>query len=374
MSPRRRLLFVSPCTPDPRGTGWEQRAYSFLLAYSRFMDIDLWFVPTADNLDLSRSPSLPTLCKSLTAFYASVFNDVQSGFLSRFRLKVQSADVVHISRFPELVHVIGHRCIVWDIDELPDFVRHSGWGEHSSGSPDAKFEQLRADYRHAVQNSKAVIGCSPLEQPPDCHTFTVIPNIVNFPSRSEAAIHEKNLRLLFVGNLNFAPNIEALVFLAEKVVPILDQLVPGICITIVGRAPNMDFARATIALLQQSNRFEFAIDVQDCTPHYNQSTVAIVPLQSGAGTRIKILEAFAHGCPVVSTTKGCEGLDVHHDNELLIADSAEGFAQACVDFLRGSPLRERIAKNARAFVALNHSQQLVDRLLALTVSNLLNDS
>lgn len=366
MRPRRKLLFVSPCTPDPKGTGWEQRAYSFLLAYSRFMDIDLWFTPTDDNPDLARSPSLPTLCKSMTAFYATVFNDVQTGFMNRFRLNVGSADVVHIFRFPELVGAVRHERIVWDIDELPDFVRYSG------ARPDAKLEQLTADYMRAVENCKAVIGSSDLERPPGCDKYNAIPNVVNMP-RVEAAMSEKNISLLFVGNLNFAPNVEGLVFLAEKVLPILDQLLPGIRITIVGRAPNMDFAKASIARLKQSNRFEFAIDVADCTRYYWQSTVAIVPLLSGRGTRIKILEAFAHDCPVVSTAKGCEGLNIHHDKELLIADSAEAFAQACVDLLRNTALQERLANNARAFVEREHSQQVVDSMLESTVNSRLND-
>jgi glycosyltransferase involved in cell wall biosynthesis len=73
---------------------------------------------------------------------------------------------------------------------------------------------------------------------------------------------------------------------------------------------------------------------------------SVAPIRVGSGTRIKILDAFRHGCPVVSTTLGCSGLDVTHDRELLIADRPDDFAKACVELCRNGDLRGRLRARA----------------------------
>ena len=73
------------------------------------------------------------------------------------------------------------------------------------------------------------------------------------------------------------------------------------------------------------------------------SAAVVVPLRSGSGTRIKVLEAFAHRLPVATTTIGCEGLDVHDDHEVLIGDTPQALATACVRLLSDSGLAREIA-------------------------------
>jgi glycosyltransferase involved in cell wall biosynthesis len=81
----------------------------------------------------------------------------------------------------------------------------------------------------------------------------------------------------------------------------------------------------------------------DLAPYYGQSDAVIVPLRSGGGTRIKILEAFSYGLPVVSTTIGAEGLDVTPGSDIIIADRVEAFAEQCVRIWTDDVLRRRIA-------------------------------
>jgi glycosyltransferase involved in cell wall biosynthesis len=76
--------------------------------------------------------------------------------------------------------------------------------------------------------------------------------------------------------------------------------------------------------------------------------VSVVPIRFGGGTRIKILEAFAHGVPVVSTTVGCEGLDVIDGRHLLVADRPAELAVACCRLLTDEDVRKRISAEARA--------------------------
>jgi glycosyltransferase involved in cell wall biosynthesis len=88
-------------------------------------------------------------------------------------------------------------------------------------------------------------------------------------------------------------------------------------------------------------------------PYYQKSAVAVVPLRAGGGTRLKILEAMALGRPVVSTTIGCEGLDVRDGEHLFIADGPEAFASKTMQLIMDAGLYSRIVKNARDLV-VNH--------------------
>jgi glycosyltransferase involved in cell wall biosynthesis len=94
--------------------------------------------------------------------------------------------------------------------------------------------------------------------------------------------------------------------------------------------------------------------VESVVPHVAAASVVIVPLHAGGGTRLKILEAFAAGVPVVSTTIGAEGLDVTPDRHLLIGDTAREFAEAVINVLRGSNLPETFSVEAARQLVEDH--------------------
>ena len=93
---------------------------------------------------------------------------------------------------------------------------------------------------------------------------------------------------------------------------------------------------------------EVVPDPPTLAPYYASADVAIVPVQSGAGTRIKILEAFSFGVPVVSTELAAEGLDLVGGTDLLFGDTAEDFAAACLDLMRDPALRDRLVERGLA--------------------------
>ena len=99
--------------------------------------------------------------------------------------------------------------------------------------------------------------------------------------------------------------------------------------------------------------------VPDIRPFLWGSQIAIVPLRIGGGTRLKIYEAMAAGVPVVSTSVGAEGLDVTHGVNILLADTAEAFADACLLLLEQPDVRQRIAAAARELVASRFSWEKV---------------
>lgn len=368
MNSRRSVLFFSPCTPDVFGTGWEQRSFAQISGYSRIAHVDVWFMPSVDNPNLARLAALGSRVRSITAFYPCAFDDPNTGLRQRLMTHLAAADIAHVCRLPQLALNLTHPCVVWDIDELPwSAKRPAAAGPLVTREPPAPVDPL---YARAAAKARVVMASSPRERLAAARQFVVIPNVVPIPPASDARIEAPDANLLFVGNVNYLPNVDALAYLREALLPALVDAMPQVRITVVGRAPATDEARAAIERLRGAPQFEFVFDVPDCSPYYRRSAVAIAPIRLGGGTRIKILEAFAHRVPVVSTTKGCEGLEVKHGEQLLIADDPRSFALRCTEVVRDGALRSRITAAGYAYVDAHHSQSVVDRLLDETAAGL----
>ena len=170
--------------------------------------------------------------------------------------------------------------------------------------------------------------------------------------------------VLFTGLMNYPPNADAAVFFARSILPRIRAEVPDVKFLIAGHAPPRRVQR-----LAADPRIEVTGSVADLRPYYEQAAAAVVPLRAGGGTRLKILESMALGRPVVSTSIGCEGLDVEHDHHLLIADRPEEFAGCVTRLLRDPSLCQRLAAAARGLVETRYAwPAIAQRLLALHAS------
>ena len=177
---------------------------------------------------------------------------------------------------------------------------------------------------------------------------------VDYFERPESArpVHD----LVFVGSMDWMPNIDGMRWFLSDVFPIIQSKRPGCSLAIVGRNPPS-------ALLEAAKGPNVTVTgtVPDVRPYLWQSLVSIVPLRIGGGTRLKIFEAMAAGTPVVSTTIGAEGLPVRHGETIRIADSAEQFANQCLELLDEAMMRERLAENAKEMVVRDFSWDEVAR-------------
>jgi glycosyltransferase involved in cell wall biosynthesis len=192
-----------------------------------------------------------------------------------------------------------------------------------------------------------------------CPAF-VLPNTVTLPPGARSRRKPETLTMLFVGSMDYHPNEDAALQLAEVVLPrILRSCRCPVRLLIVGNRP-----RDSVLALGSRRGVTVTGAVESVTPYYRQATVAVVPLRAGGGTRIKILEAAAHRVPVVSTTVGAEGLEVTDGRELLIADTAEQIAAQSLRLWRDARLRSRIVRSAHAWVTREHTAGALDRALA----------
>jgi glycosyltransferase involved in cell wall biosynthesis len=164
--------------------------------------------------------------------------------------------------------------------------------------------------------------------------------------------------MLFIGNMGYPPNVDGAVYFCQEVLPLIRKEVADARLWIVGIGPA-----ASVRRLEGNGVFVTG-SVPDIVPYYKRSTVCVVPLRAGSGTRLKILEAMALGRPVVSTSIGCEGLDVVGGEHILIADGSDLFAEQTVKLLKNKELRVRISATAREFVAASYDWDgIAERLM-----------
>lgn len=152
--------------------------------------------------------------------------------------------------------------------------------------------------------------------------------------------------VLSVATMFYPPNVEGVQWFATEAFPRVRAVLPETEFFIVGSRPPTHIQQ----LATTTSGIEVTGYVQDLQPLLRKAAVLVVPLHSGSGMRVKILEAFARGIPVVSTTVGVEGIDARPEEHLLVGDTPEAFASAVVRLLREPETADRIARAARALV------------------------
>ncbi len=150
--------------------------------------------------------------------------------------------------------------------------------------------------------------------------------------------------IIFIGALDWFPNIDGIYWFCKKVFPLIKAEVSSVRLYIVGRNPP-----ARIKKLENENLVVHG-SVKDIREHLAKSSVTIVPLRIGGGMRIKILEALAMGIPVVSTSIGCEGIDITNGREVLIADAERVFARNILSLLQDEKLARILGENGLKLV------------------------
>lgn len=175
------------------------------------------------------------------------------------------------------------------------------------------------------------------------------------PASCRAAPERAGSRLLYVGTVHYPPNLLGLKWFLNECWPLIRQRVPEARFDVVGRGGE--------ALLPVPDGVRVHHYVERLDAHYQEAAAFVVPLFSGSGIRLKILDALNHGVPVVSTRAGYAGLEVTAGEELLVADDAPGFAEHVCNLLEHPAERRRLAERGLAFVEHNHGPALARKAL-----------
>lgn len=376
-----KILFLSRWFPYPPTNGSKLRIFNLLRGLAEHHEVTLVTFAEQPGLPLDTEPLRP-YCRAVYVVPWKPFNPqswrARLGFLSlaprsvvdTYSLAMQqqieqvlataAIDLVIASEVDMAVYSRSFRQVPALLDELQvavlyeRFLHAKSWRRLRHGLTWAKH---RFYLKSVLANFQACTVASPRERELLAQTLAsergieVIPNGVDLDRYSPQPVQPQPNTLIFTGAFSFGPNYEAMVWFLEKVYPSILAQIPEVQLAITGDHSGRP--------LPTMNRVTLTGFVPDVRPLVAAAWGSIVPLFTGGGTRLKILEAMALGTPVVATPKGAEGLHVRHDEHLLIADSAEAFAQAVVRLMQNPALRQRLSEQALQLVRTTYGWNVI---------------
>ena len=190
----------------------------------------------------------------------------------------------------------------------------------------------------------------------------VVPNgiTVSDYETNEASVDLGPHALVFTGKMDYRPNVDAVQWFAEQVLPRVQVVLPDVALYIVGQRPH-----GSLQTLAEEPSIHVTGFVASVQPFLYAAAAYVAPLRMGSGTRLKLLEAMAAGCAIVATPAAASGLNDDLLGALAIADDAEAFAQAVIRILQQPALREQMGAAAREQVKAYDWSAILPRLLAL---------
>jgi len=193
-----------------------------------------------------------------------------------------------------------------------------------------------------------------------------IPNGVDTETNDFKISANINHNLVFNGSLTYWPNFDAMNYFLSEVFPLILEKVPDCQILITGKIDNIEIHK----LPHFNGKVIFTGFVEDIHALVSSCAACVVPLRHGAGTRLKILEALAAGTPVVTTSKGAEGLEVKHRQHLLLADTPRDFATNTIQILQDPAFRETVIHEGRKLVENVYDWRIVGQKLNRAIQSL----
>ncbi|MGJ4858361.1 glycosyltransferase family 4 protein [Labrys sp. La1] len=405
---RRRAVFVSPIMPDRTGNGLAMRMGLFLEALARMASVELIVVPAAGGTSVApgfyaeldvrlhvvacagrRDTAFQMLARvtdpgrrlQLFQTYGkpSITSHLSAPVMAEIAGLIAACDpdIVHVGRsyLAPCIDVLGRGAtatIDLDEDDAVAFglravsarARHdearAAWLEQEARAFDGLIERYVGRFGRVFVSSEqearllasrhAGLACD------------VIENAVALPAEPRRS--DDGATLVFVGSLSHEPNVEGVLWFAREVMPHLRHQAGRACrLVVAGAEPP-----PPILALAAQDDVEVAGFVPDIAGLYRDAALALAPLLSGGGTRIKLLEASAHGVAFVSTPAGAAGLDWPQEAGGWIAESPQAFADCCAQALADSGERSRRAQLGRDWVRRHHDRQsLIERLGSLLV-------
>jgi len=192
--------------------------------------------------------------------------------------------------------------------------------------------------------------------------IAVIPIAVDTEEVTVVERESSPRHILHMGTMYWPPNIDGVNWFIQEIYPSIRQQRPDVQFDVVGSRPPAEL----LALNDAGLGINVAGYVEDPTPHLQRAGVMVVPLRAGGGMRVKILNSLAQGIPTVSTTLGCEGIQVTPGEDIMVADDPAGFAAAVLRVLNDAELARRLSVSGRRLAETlydyRHAYALVDEI------------
>jgi glycosyltransferase involved in cell wall biosynthesis len=385
-----KLLYVSPVVPAPGGSGRAMRAWHNLQALASEYDVSLLVTPAGLRHD-PLPAHLEEICRRAACAPLRPLADARAvlrlvaGRLAWTRALVRSGmpvewravtprrlheaadvvggrefDVIHVFRLyeePFAREITAHSRRELDLDDLESATRrsiaalHRERGRASVGRAlEAEAAACEAAEDRALAGFDRVFVSSREERDalaarPGRASVEVLPNVVAAVAQRPRKHDGGDFALLLVGSFSYYPNLDALLVACDEVLPELRKLSRRpIAVHVVGP----DIPSRVQRRLRSIPEVKIAGRVADVTPYYRLADAALLPLRAGGGTRIKALEAFARGVPVVSTALGVAGLGARDGEQALLGETPAALAGQCARLMESPDLAATLSRAALA--------------------------
>lgn len=201
---------------------------------------------------------------------------------------------------------------------------------------------------------------------PRLNNLCTVPIGVDLQEFSPVRLSANARAIVSIGTMSWPPNIDAVMYFARDIYPLVKQEEPKTRLVVAGSKPP----KSVLNLCVDDSSIVVTGYVPDISALAEQAAVFVVPLRSGSGMRVKILNALAMGLPVVTTSLGCEGIDAMDGRDILIADDPSAFASAVVRLLRDPDERFRLGTNGRRLIEEKYSWESIYPILDAAVETI----
>lgn len=390
-----KTLLVAPFSPYPQVFGGAIRLHNLLLTFREFSDVSLvafssWSddpsnvitqlealcdeVVLVENEQLSRARKAVAVLgrNSLQSEQrrSTRFQGVLNELLGRERFDVVVIELTPMARFDVSAH---EGPVILDLQNIEHELARRRADVAGSGmrrlALECEWRKVRREELEACRRFDLVFApsqreCDLLSEMVPDQQFVEVPNSID-PDRIESrSLPSDSNEIVFVGATHVDANRDGVIWFVEEILPLVREVITDVKVTIVGGHPS----RRILGYGQQPH-IEVTGYVDDVQPYLHRAGVLIVPLRSGGGTRLKLLEGLCAGVPTVSTSVGAEGLELLPGEHLLIGDDAPTFARRIVEVIGDPLLRARLSVSGRSRVEEKYSWRTSVGLVESAVVN-----
>lgn len=379
-----RVLFLSTWFPYPPNNGSKQRAYYLLQGLARKHEVTL--LTFAHDATPDAVQHLTSCCKRIIPVAVDPFQvNKTASWRGTLSLSPKSAVLTYHEEMASTVketldrgsyavvvaaqpgiarYLMGYTRTPMVLDEMDIALVRNAYKDTPPGLAKLRrgltYWKTRHFARSIMAHFDVATVVSSLEMDltspiaPKNLPIVVIPNGVDTAFNAPSDDLPEPNTVIFTGAVTYKVNFDAVQWFVTAIWPLVLGQVSQAVFTVTGSTGGVD-----VAQLAEAPGVRYSGYLEDIRPVVRGSWACVVPLLQGGGTRLKILEAMALGTPVISTSKGVEGLDVTPGLNILLADDANSFAMQVVRLLGDQALRQRLAEEGRKLVQKSYDWRAI---------------
>ena len=377
------ILMLTPYLPYPPNSGGRSRTFNLvkhlradftisLICFGRPEEQAFDLEPLRDLCNLTvidRAPS-PSKARaallSLTSLHPvtmRLYHTPEMAQAVLHTLAEHSIDLIHVESFYMMPNLPSVRAVPVLLSEPA--IEYVAWRRHARVAqpwytrPAITLEAIKMRWwEPRTWNQATVVGVMSEIDATQIHRATpgvqtvMAPNGVDVDYfQPDAGVKRDQRTAVYMGDYKYFPNTDAVLYFASEILPLVRKQHPEFQLVLLGK----DAPPEILALHDDPNTpVTYAGLVDDTRPYLQGSALFVCPLRSGSGTRFKLMEALACGCPVVSTTVGAEGLNATDGTQMLLRDSPQAFASAIIELLNDPARGAAMGREGRAWVENRH--------------------